>query len=362
AEEKSKKRDEQKEKAAEIVSKSEEAEEKTETKVEIAETSEEEKADGEETKVEEEVVVAKDVIPEAKMVTEVSKGGDAVEADGVPVVVVPGDGGDAIEADGVPVVVVPAEPSSETKDEACVIEEEKTADMTGDDVRRISSDAKAESPAKLAEVEKGEAKQREESEEIHGKLANDAESEGHDKWEKAPEPYRIIMLGLDGAGKTTILFKLKFPGQSITVFSTDGFNVETTVCKGMPLTIWDIGGRGTHRAHKTWRTVCPVVDAIIFVVDSSDATRLKEARDELETLLNIEELQEVPLLVLANKQDVPGAETTEGISDRLGLRRSTLSQRPWNILATSATSGGAGGGLCEGLEWLISVLKEKSRP
>ena len=162
---------------------------------------------------------------------------------------------------------------------------------------------------------------------------------------------RILMVGLDAAGKTTILYKLKL-GEIVTTIPTIGFNVETVEYKGISFTVWDVGGQDKIRP--LWRHYFQNTQGIIFVVDSNDRERIGEARDELMRMLNEDELRDALLLVFANKQDLPNAMKTAEMTDKLGLH--SLRQRNWYIQSTCATSGD---GLYEGLEWLSNNLKRK---
>ncbi|KAG9327462.1 hypothetical protein KVV02_000411 [Mortierella alpina] len=163
---------------------------------------------------------------------------------------------------------------------------------------------------------------------------------------------RILMVGLDAAGKTTILYKLKL-GEIVTTIPTIGFNVETVEYKNISFTVWDVGGQDKIRP--LWRHYFQNTQGIIFVVDSNDRDRINEARDELLRMLNEDELREALLLVFANKQDLPNAMNAAEITDKLGLH--SLRQRQWYIQAACATSGD---GLYEGLEWLSNNLKRKA--
>ncbi|ORX60993.1 ADP-ribosylation factor [Piromyces finnis] len=163
---------------------------------------------------------------------------------------------------------------------------------------------------------------------------------------------RILMVGLDAAGKTTILYKLKL-GEIVTTIPTIGFNVETVEYKNISFTVWDVGGQDKIRP--LWRHYYQNTQGIIYVVDSNDRDRVQEARDELQRMLNEDELRDALLLVFANKQDLPNAMSAAEITDKLGLH--SIKQRDWYIQATCATSGD---GLYEGLEWLSQNLKNKS--
>merc|ERR1712014_150489 len=127
---------------------------------------------------------------------------------------------------------------------------------------------------------------------------------------------RILMVGLDAAGKTTLLYNLKL-GEVVTTIPTIGFNVETVEYKNIKFTVWDIGGQ--DRIRKLWRHYYTGTHGVIFVVDSSDRDRIQDARDELCKLLGDDELRDAVLLVLANKQDLPNAMTAADVSKHLGL-------------------------------------------
>lgn len=115
---------------------------------------------------------------------------------------------------------------------------------------------------------------------------------------------RILMVGLDAAGKTTILYKLKL-GEIVTTIPTIGFNVETVEYKNISFTVWDVGGQDKIRP--LWRHYFQNTQGLIFVVDSNDRERAQEAQEELQKMLGEDELREATLLVFANKQDLPNA-------------------------------------------------------
>merc|ERR1712072_1010538 len=94
---------------------------------------------------------------------------------------------------------------------------------------------------------------------------------------------RILMVGLDAAGKTTILYKLKL-GEVVTTIPTIGFNVETVEYKNISFTVWDVGGQDKIR--KLWRHYYQNTQGIIFVVDSNDRDRIEDAREELVRMLS----------------------------------------------------------------------------
>ncbi|XP_065839771.1 uncharacterized protein [Oscarella lobularis] len=147
-------------------------------------------------------------------------------------------------------------------------------------------------------------------------------------------PSRILMLGLDAAGKTTALYKLKL-NETISTIPTIGFNVETvTPCKGVSFTVWDVGGQDKIRP--LWRHYFNGTDGLIYVVDSADAERMAEAKEELQSILKSPDMDQVPVVVMANKQDMPNARDPSEVMNRLGLRNLP---NPWHVQGTCATNG-----------------------
>ncbi|XP_039262834.1 ADP-ribosylation factor-like protein 1 [Styela clava] len=160
---------------------------------------------------------------------------------------------------------------------------------------------------------------------------------------------RILILGLDGAGKTTILYRLQV-GEVVTTIPTIGFNVETVVYKNLKFQVWDLGGQTSIRPY--WRCYYSNTDAIIYVVDSVDRERIGISKQELISMLEEEELKKSLLLVFANKQDCEQAMSPAEIAQELGL--SKLRDRKWQIFKTSALKNI---GLDTAMEWLVSTLQ-----
>jgi len=98
---------------------------------------------------------------------------------------------------------------------------------------------------------------------------------------------RLLILGLDNAGKTTIL--KKFNGEDInTISPTLGFNIKTLEHRGYLLNCWDVGGQQTIRSY--WRNYFEQTDGLIWVVDSADRVRLNDCKRELDVLMEQEKL------------------------------------------------------------------------
>jgi len=174
-------------------------------------------------------------------------------------------------------------------------------------------------------------------------------------WERmvGNQEMRILMVGLDAAGKTTVLYKLKL-GEVVTTIPTIGFNVETVEYKNITFTVWDVGGQSKIRP--LWRHYYQGTNGVIFVVDSSDRDRVEDAREELARLLSADEMRDAALLVFANKQDLPQAMPAAEITEKLGLN--TVRNRQWFIQSACATTGD---GLYEGLDWLSRTVSGKKK-
>ncbi|KAF0700321.1 Aste57867_9134 [Aphanomyces stellatus] len=163
---------------------------------------------------------------------------------------------------------------------------------------------------------------------------------------------RILLLGLDAVGKTTILYHLRLQ-ECVRTIPTIGFNVETFTYKAIEFTAWDIGVH--EKARALWRHYYPNTDAIVFVVDSNDRDRMEEATGELHRMMaNEADLRDAKLLVYANKQDLPHAMPCAEMVDAMRLHAFTSSKRKWTIQPCTAVTGE---GLFEGLEWLRLTLE-----
>jgi len=173
------------------------------------------------------------------------------------------------------------------------------------------------------------------------------------KLKEKEKEMRILMLGLDNAGKTTIL--KKFNGEDIdTISPTLGFNIKTLEHRGYQLNVWDVGGQTTIRSY--WRNYFEETDGLVWVVDSADRERLATCRDELHKLLQQEKLAGASVLVFANKQDLEGSLTSEQIAQVLELGSPIFQNRHWQIHPCSAVTGD---GLIDGVDWLIDDIASR---
>ncbi|KAG2436452.1 hypothetical protein HXX76_006755 [Chlamydomonas incerta] len=161
--------------------------------------------------------------------------------------------------------------------------------------------------------------------------------------------YKIVMVGLDNAGKTTILYKLHL-GEVVQATATVGSNVELVRFKNIQLEIWDLGGQQNLRPF--WGTYFKNTDAVIMVVDSTDRARVGVTKSELFNLLESEELAKTPILVYANKQDLRDAMTVEELTQALQLH--SIRNHDWHIQACCALTGD---GLLDGINWIYQRTK-----
>ncbi|XP_043960253.1 ADP-ribosylation factor-like 8 isoform X1 [Gambusia affinis] len=178
------------------------------------------------------------------------------------------------------------------------------------------------------------------------------------------QEHKVIIVGLDNAGKTTILYQFLM-NEVVHTSPTIGSNVEEIVVKNTHFLMWDIGGQESLRS--SWNTyysntelVCSfraqtaagVTDVsrfIILVVDSTDRERLAISKEELYRMLAHEDLRKAAVLIFANKQDMKDCMSAAEISKYLTL--SSIKDHPWHIQSCCALTGE---GLCQGLEWMTS--------
>ncbi|XP_055792322.1 ADP-ribosylation factor-like protein 3 isoform X2 [Salvelinus fontinalis] len=142
---------------------------------------------------------------------------------------------------------------------------------------------------------------------------------------------RLLLLGLDNAGKTTLLKQLASEDVS-HITPTQGFNIKSMQSQGFKLNVWDIGGQRKIRPY--WRNYFENTDVLIYVIDSSDRKRFEETGQELAELMEEEKLSMVPLLIFANKQDLMTAAPASELAEGLNLH--TIRDRVWQIQACSA--------------------------
>ncbi len=163
----------------------------------------------------------------------------------------------------------------------------------------------------------------------------------------AQKEVKILILGLDNAGKTTILYKLKID-EAINSTPTIGFNVETINYKGAKFIMWDLGGQDKIRS--LWKHYFTKTDALIFVVDSNDQKRLDIAKKELYFVMENEDMKNAKLLILCNKQDLPNACTPNYLAKYFEIEKLKTEVFIQKCVAIK------GIGLYEGLDWITGKM------
>ncbi|XP_022685384.1 ADP-ribosylation factor-like protein 2 [Setaria italica] len=163
------------------------------------------------------------------------------------------------------------------------------------------------------------------------------------KIKRKEKEMRILMVGLDNSGKTTIVLKIN--GEDTSVISpTLGFNIKTIKYHKYSLNIWDVGGQKTIRSY--WRNYFEQTDGLVWVVDSSDVRRLDDCRAELHNLLKEEvyfysctvgRLTRLPSFQVLNLEVMDGS-------------------RHWKIVGCSAYTGE---GLLDGFDWLVQDIASR---
>ncbi|XP_075475612.1 ADP-ribosylation factor-like protein 2 [Primulina tabacum] len=172
------------------------------------------------------------------------------------------------------------------------------------------------------------------------------------KIKRKEKEMRVLMVGLDNSGKTTIVLKIN--GEDTSVINpTLGFNIKTINYQKYTLNIWDVGGQKTIRSY--WRNYFEQTDGLIWVVDSSDIRRLNDCKYELDNLLKEERLSGASLLIFANKQDIQGSLSPDEIAKVLNLEAMDKT-RHWRIVGCSAYTGE---GLFEGFDWLVQDVASR---
>ena len=172
-----------------------------------------------------------------------------------------------------------------------------------------------------------------------------------DFFSRSRNNFKIIILGIQNAGKTTILYRLSI-GQLVKTTPTIGSNVEEISYNNVKLQAWDLGGQESTRS--IWNVYYVNTDAIIYVIDTHDET-YDDSKTQFYKLLSNETLKNAIILIYANKQDLPGAKNVAEIIQIYEL--DTIKDHIWHIQPCSAQTGE---GLITGMKWLSDQLVFRS--
>lgn len=176
------------------------------------------------------------------------------------------------------------------------------------------------------------------------------------------DEYNVLILGLDNAGKTTYLeqtkikFTKNYQGMNLNkITTTVGLNIGKIDIGHVRLSFWDLGGQ--EELQSLWDKYFAESHAVIYIVDSSDTERIDESKDAFEKMISNAQLQGVPLLVLANKQDLQECMTVPSVKQVFFETSEKFGGRDCNIMGISALKGE---GVREGILWLVESIKNNS--
>ncbi|KAL4714103.1 hypothetical protein ACJJTC_008457 [Scirpophaga incertulas] len=179
------------------------------------------------------------------------------------------------------------------------------------------------------------------------------------KYYTQKDEYCVLILGLDNAGKTTYLeaTKTKFtknyiPMNPNRITTTVGLNIGKIDVEGVELSFWDLGGQ--QELQSLWDKYYAECHAVIYIVDSSDRERVSESKETFDRMIASEHLAGVPLLVLANKQDIPDCMGVHTVKPIFNQNAHLIGARDIMLMATSALNGD---GVDEGIRWLVECIK-----
>mmetsp|Transcript_6519 Transcript_6519/g.12653 ORF Transcript_6519/g.12653 Transcript_6519/m.12653 type:complete len:238 (+) Transcript_6519:212-925(+) len=197
------------------------------------------------------------------------------------------------------------------------------------------------------------------------------------EWYTKKPQIRILVLGLDGAGKTTILERIKHMFRKdrdsestketereqemllglSKISPTVGLNIGRLEMRGVNVVVWDLGGAKGLRS--IWDKYYADAHAIIWVVDSSDPSRFEEAKETLASVTDEPELEGIPLVVFANKSDLESAITAADVQNGILCEQRDIQKR--RQVRAMSVSGMSGNGIQESFLWLVETLKKRSR-
>lgn len=169
----------------------------------------------------------------------------------------------------------------------------------------------------------------------------------------------VVVIGLDSAGKTSLLYRLKLK-EFVETIPTKGFNTEKIkvavgASRAITFQAWDVGGQ--EKLRPLWKSYTRRTDGMVFVVDSTELERMEEARVELHKITRTSENQGVPVLVLANKQDLDTALSVSEVEKLLSVHELGM----YTLHHVQGCSAVDGQGVQQGLEKLYDMILKRKK-
>lgn len=170
---------------------------------------------------------------------------------------------------------------------------------------------------------------------------------------------KIVFLGLDNAGKSTLMVVLK-TGRVTQVDPTKHAHSEHLTIGNVHMNAFDLGGHEAMR--KIWREYFPKIDAIVYLIDAADPSRFAESKAEFDRIVNTSEIGKIPILVLGNKIDKMGAVSEDELRLALGLAQPTafgvqkvdvVNEKPVEVFMCAVVKRT---GFTEGFKWVAKHI------
>ncbi|KAH1223654.1 ADP-ribosylation factor-like protein 8a [Glycine max] len=190
----------------------------------------------------------------------------------------------------------------------------------------------------------------------------------------------LSLIGLQNAGKTSLVNVVATGGYSEDMIPTVGFNMRKVTKGNVTIKLWDLGGQPRFRS--MWERYCRAVSAIVkevsrlqlleslsrldypskvscadhsYVVDAADPDNLSISRSELHDLLSKPSLGGIPLLVLGNKIDKAGALSKQALTDQMDLKSITDREVCCFMISCKNSTN-----IDSVIDWLVKHSKSKS--
>ncbi|XP_046849005.1 LOW QUALITY PROTEIN: ADP-ribosylation factor-like protein 13B [Xenia sp. Carnegie-2017] len=170
---------------------------------------------------------------------------------------------------------------------------------------------------------------------------------------------RLLMLGIDNAGKSTIINNLKGEARELTI-PTIGFSSAEFKLANFKAIVYDVGGG--PRIRGIWKDYYAEIYGMVYVVDASDHQRISESREVLHEALYDPRLAGKPLLLFANKQDITDALSEKNLESQFGLEelanKCNCCYKIFQCTALLNEGRKVDGQIKKGFSWLLHTINE----